>query len=117
MQSLTELVQTILANEVEEVEDIFADAPGFLFTDDIRVEHGDPGSTVIYKSKKFGNIELKTADPTGEDERRLFSHYLWNAGVLMAERVSGERMINSEEVQRWRVEGETVLELGAGMIN
>jgi len=87
---------------------------GVLFSDDYRVEHGDPGSTVIYTSKKFGEIELKTADPDSEDDRRLFSHYLWNAGLLMAERVSGERVADDQERQRWDVRGHSVLELGAG---
>ena len=115
MQSLTELVRTIPASEDEEPEDIFACAPGFLFTDDLRVEHGDPGSTIIHQSKRFGSLELDTADPFNEDERQLFSHYLWNAGVLMAERVSGQRIVDDLERQKWDVRGERVLELGAGV--
>lgn len=78
-----------------------------IFTDDLRNQHGDPGSSVIYKSKRYGDIELGLTDPAGEDSRKLFSHYLWNAGVQMAEYVGEER-------GRWSVEGKTVLELGAG---
>ena len=115
MQSLTELIRIEIPPDAEESpEDIFACAPGLIFTDDLRNQHGDPGSTIIYKSKKYGEIELQVADPSGETERRLFSHYLWNAGVLMAERISGERLIDDIERQRWSVKGETVIELGAG---
>jgi len=141
MQGLTDLIRTIPLGDADEPEDIFASAPGvyppasshlvldashvqrqpfadpcagILFTDDYRVEHGDPGSTVIYTSKRFGEVELKTADPDSEDDRRLFSHYLWNAGLLMAERVSGQRLADDQERQRWDVQGQSILELGAG---
>lgn len=105
--SLSDLVHLLPPSTSEDPEDIFASAPGLIFTDDLRNSHGSPDSALIYKSSTFGDIELRTADPQGEEERRLFSHYLWNAGVLLAERVGagdGE----------WRVKGERVLELGAG---
>lgn len=90
-----------------QVEDIFSSALGLIFTDDLRNQHGDPGSSVIYKSQSYGDIELRLTDPAGEDSRNLFSQYLWNAGVQMAEYVGEER-------GKWSVEGEKVLELGAG---
>lgn len=114
MLSLTELIRTELATEEETPEDFFASAPGFLFTDDLRNSHGDSDATIYYKSRQFGEIELRTADPTQEEERRLFSHYLWNAGVLMSERISGERLLSDAERTQWSVRGQTVLELGAG---
>lgn len=89
------------------VEDIFSSALGLIFTDDLRNQHGDPGSSVIYKSKSYGDMELRLSDPAGEDSRKLFSQYLWNAGVQMAEYVGEER-------GKWSAEGEKVLELGAG---
>ncbi|CAC9888153.1 unnamed protein product [Aureobasidium pullulans] len=115
MIGLTELIREIPATEEDTPEDIFASAPGFLFTDDLRNQHGDPGSIIVYKSQRFGDIELTTADPNGEEERTLFSHYLWNAGILMAERVSGQRLLNEQEEKQWAVEGHNVLELGAGV--
>lgn len=116
MQPLTDLISQTYPTTSDTLspEDIFASAPGVLFTDDSRNQHGDPGSLIIYKSVRYGEIELATADPNGEEERRLFSHYLWNAGVLMAERLSGMRMRDAEEVSRWSVQGKRVLELGAG---
>jgi len=114
MRSLTELIREIPATEEDSPEDIFASAPGFLFTDDLRNQHGDPGSIIVYKSERFREISLTAADPNGEEERTLFSHYLWNAGILMAERVSGQRLLNHKEEKQWSVEGHNVLELGAG---
>lgn len=107
MPSLTDLVHVIPPDKDDDPEDIFASAPGFLFTDDLRNIHGDPESTVVYLSKRFGPIELRTADPNDEVERRLFSHYVWNASIKLAELIS-------EKDSRWSVEEETVLELGAG---
>lgn len=63
---------------------------------------------IVYKSPRFSNIELRTADPEGEAERQLFSHYLWNAGIHLA------NLISNEADLRWSVQDEKVLELGAG---
>lgn len=110
MSTLTDLIRIIPPDIDETPEDIFASAPGLIFTDDLRTLHGDPGSTIVYMSKRFGDIELKTADPEGDEERRLFSHYLWNAGIKLAELISDDEA----EDGKWRVKGERVLELGAG---
>ncbi|KAF2092042.1 hypothetical protein K490DRAFT_32985 [Saccharata proteae CBS 121410] len=83
-------------------EDIFAASLGTLFTDDLRNQHGDPGALITYRSRAHGAVELGTADPADETERTKFAHYLWNAGVLMAELMGGAR-------------GQRVLELGAGV--
>ena len=108
MLSLTDRIQIIPPDVDEEPEDIFAAAPGLIFTDDLRNQHGDPGSTIVYKSLRFGDIELRTADPDGECERQLFSHYLWNAGIKLAE------LISQQDDACWDVAGERVMELGAG---
>ncbi|KAK3674644.1 hypothetical protein LTR78_005366 [Recurvomyces mirabilis] len=121
MPSLTELIQVIAPDREEEPEDIFASAPGLIFPDDLLNHHGDAESTIVYKSRRFGDIELTVADPQGEDERQLFSHYLWNAGVKMAELVSGADDAGEAEGEeggkgrKWSVKGQTVLELGAGV--
>lgn len=107
MPSLIDLVRVIPPDREDDPEDIFASAPGLIFTDDLRNIHGDPESIVVYTSKRFGPIELRTADPEGERERRLFSHYVWNASIKLAELISTE--------SDWSVDGETVLELGAGV--
>ncbi|KAF2817613.1 uncharacterized protein BDZ99DRAFT_374934 [Mytilinidion resinicola] len=129
---------------VPEPEDYLFSALGTLFPDDCQNMHGvGPDTVILYKNRRFGELELTVADPSGEEERRKFAHYLWNAGVLMGELVGGrkgdndgdgtdsgveevneddiagwgtERWWASEEEEKlWRVKGETVLELGAGV--
>ncbi|EME87717.1 uncharacterized protein MYCFIDRAFT_75560 [Pseudocercospora fijiensis CIRAD86] len=100
----------IAPDDDEEPEDIFASAPGLIFPDDTRDMHGDDRSVLVYKSQRFGDIELRTANPEQEADRQLFAHYLWNAGIKMAE------LISNEPDARWTVKGERVLELGAGGI-
>lgn len=119
--------------------DIFSSALGTLFPDDTRNQHGDPGATVIYtpsSPRKVGGIEqikLSVPDPAKDEERKLFAHYLWNAGVWLAEQVAADGIGTDEHVNAgygsknggavdessealadWSVKGETVLELGAG---
>ncbi|PPJ53912.1 hypothetical protein CBER1_04633 [Cercospora berteroae] len=107
--SLTDLIQVIPPdNEDEEAEDIFAFAAGLIFTDDVRNFHGDDRSLLVYKSTRFGDIELRAADPVQEDDRKLFAQCLWNAGIKMAE------MISQESDECWCVKRKRVLELGAG---
>jgi len=110
--SLSYLVKVIAPDRDDEPEDIFASAPGFLFTDDLTNSHGAPESVIQYKNKRFGDIELQTADPEGEQERTLFSHYLWNAGLKLGELISHAEQ---QKDRRWNVEGERVMELGAGV--
>lgn len=124
-------------------EDIFGSTLGSIFTDDLQNQHGDDADTVIiYKSAKFGDLEFRTADVNGEEQRRKFAHYLWNAGVLMGEVVGGRAEEKAEQAEdeaiagddedegwkngewwmsrddegRWSVQGEAVLELGAGAL-
>jgi len=114
MQNLTLLIDYVYNQEDETPEDIFASAPGVIFTDDLRNLHGDPDTELIYRSGLYGPIKLRTADPQQLQDRLLFAHHLWNAGILMAERISGLRMLDPAEVSKWTVKGESVIELGAG---
>ncbi|MCJ1387740.1 hypothetical protein MMC18_000583 [Xylographa bjoerkii] len=114
---LSSLVRLPVSDEPASIEDIFSSALGTIFTDDLLNQHGDPGSSVIYKSKAFGDLELELVDPEGEDARKLFAQYLWNSGVLMAELIGGGTEDGQAMKARggsWSVKGETVMELGAG---
>jgi nicotinamide N-methyltransferase len=93
--------------ESNDPEDILSSSLGVIFPDDITNQHGDRENSVIYLSPTFGSISLSLADPQGDDNRRLFSHFLWNAGLQLAEFIE-------EDDTRWVVKGEKVLELGAG---
>jgi EEF1A N-terminal glycine/lysine methyltransferase len=110
-------LQTMLTDKIRlsgpesnDPEDILSSSLGVIFPDDITNQHGDASNSVIYLSPAFGPITLTLADPQGEDSRKLFSHFLWNAGLQLAE------FIEEGDVQGrdWSVEGDTVLELGAG---
>jgi EEF1A N-terminal glycine/lysine methyltransferase len=96
--------------ESNDPEDILSSSLAVIFPDDITNQHGDRDNGVIYLSPSFGPLHLALADPQGEDSRKLFSHFLWNAGVQLAE------FIEEGDAQRrdWGVEGVNVLELGAG---
>ena len=77
-------------------------------------------------------LAFGVADPAAAAERAVFAHWVWNAGALLAELVGGpagadERgwgarrfadgrawWVGADEMARWSVEGEDVLELGAG---
>jgi nicotinamide N-methyltransferase len=88
-------------------EDILSSSLGVIFPDDITNQHGDRENSVIYLSPTFSSITLTLADPKGDDNRRLFSHFLWNAGLQVAEFIE-------ESPTEWSVKNEKVLELGAG---
>ncbi|KAF2635751.1 hypothetical protein P280DRAFT_411060 [Massarina eburnea CBS 473.64] len=90
-------------------EDIFSSTLGGIFTDDLQNQHGSDAETkILYTptNTRYPVIELAAADVDGEEQRRKFAHYLWNAGVLAGELV---------EESKWKVQGEKVLELGAGV--
>ena len=111
---LTFLVRTAQV-PVEQPEDVYSNAVGLLFPDNIRTFHGNPGSCVTYLSKRFGDIKLRLADPLKQEDRTLFAHFIWNSGIQMAEFISqASDEAKDEKDERWNVEGETVLELGAG---
>lgn len=99
-QLLTDLIQILpqsSSEEEETPEDIFSSAPGLIFPDYLRNHHGEAGDLIIYKYTTFGGIELSVADPHGETSRWLFGHYLWNAGILLADRLSGQRSLDDRE--------------------
>ncbi|RFU33231.1 hypothetical protein B7463_g3117, partial [Scytalidium lignicola] len=120
--------------ESTEPEDYLSSSLAVIFPDDIPNQHGDRDSGVIYSSTRFGDVELSLADPEGEDSRKLFSHFLWNAGVQTAlflegdyEEEEGDSDGNRHENSArppflskdfpepvWDVMGLDVLELGAG---
>ncbi|KAL9108613.1 MAG: hypothetical protein Q9187_008270 [Circinaria calcarea] len=115
---LTSLVQLPLSSGSASIEDIFSSSLELIFTDDLRTLHGDPGSTIIYKSRAFGDLELSLVDPVGEDDRRLFAQYLWNSAVQIGEFIGNALAEDGNPTSirgtTWSVRGEKVLELGAG---
>jgi len=97
-------------------EENFENAVGLLFPDNVRTFHGDPGSHITYLSKRFGDLELRLFEPYDQDEHVLFAHHIWNSGIQMSEFIgqANDPMKEAHD-DRWNVEGEKVLELGAGV--
>ena len=88
---LTSLIKPQPKNPIESPEEILDSTALTLFYPDAqRTFHGNPGSSVLYASKRYGDITLRLVDPEGRDERWLFAHHLWNSSVLLAELISDE---------------------------
>lgn len=117
-----------------EAEDIFSSALTTIFTDDAVNSWGSPGSSISYRSPRFGNLELRVPiHPDEEAGRKLFAHYLWNAGVVAADAIetasSDDPVVPDQtngddeeayvpgdwEKQYWDVRDKRILEIGAGM--
>lgn len=116
-----------------EPEDFFHSAITTIFTDDAVNSHGTPGSSVTYRSPRFGDIFLRIpAHPDVEDGRKLFAHYLWNAGVVAADAIESASSESEDQENgtkekpeansvQWTdkhfdVRKKRVLELGAGTL-
>lgn len=84
---------------------------------------------MIYHSPRYGEIKLGIPQhPDVEEGRKLFAHYLWNAGVLAADAIEnascnnvGDPTSSGQEDAGmiwdrtyWDMKGKDVLELGAG---
>ncbi|RAL00650.1 putative nicotinamide N-methyltransferase [Aspergillus ibericus CBS 121593] len=122
------------ADPDEDSEDLFAAFLPHLFPDDAPSFHGDPGQHLLYSSPRYGDLEIMVPSYPDQSERRsdnpvnqveegrkLFAHFLWSAGMVVAEGVEKADMLESsgqlsgtDDVAMWRVKGENVLELGAG---
>lgn len=76
-----------------EPEDLFAASLGVIFPDDVTNQHGDTGSSLVYNSPRLPKtLLIDLADPVGSEERRLFSHHLWNSSLLLAELVERDTL-------------------------
>ncbi|KAK7749821.1 hypothetical protein SLS53_000401 [Cytospora paraplurivora] len=72
----------------EDPEDYFGSSLGVIFPDDVMNQHGDADSSILYQSPHLPRpLHITLATPDGDDTRRLFSHYLWNSSLLLAELV------------------------------
>lgn len=104
-------------------EDYLGTALGIIFTDDVENQHGgDTEHPLSYASPHLPRpLLIELADPERKDDRRLFSHFLWNASLLLAELVEADSLgVPLEQPRRataevsFDVRGLATLELGAG---
>ncbi|ESZ98009.1 hypothetical protein SBOR_1622 [Sclerotinia borealis F-4128] len=108
---LTEKIR--LEPEFTEPEDYLQSTLSTLYPDDIQNQHGGNDQHIVYTSPTLGEITLELYRPAGEKGRLLFAHYLWNAGLQLAEFFEeGDGRRGGRE--RWEVTGERVLEVGSG---
>lgn len=126
----------------EDPEDLFASFIQIphLFPDDVPHIHGDPGQQLIYSSPLYGDLRImvpsypgqsedKSKETIGvspvdgatarlEEERKLHAHFLWSAGMVVAEGIEyadSQSKSGDGDLEMWKVRGEKVLELGAGL--
>ncbi|KAM0814371.1 putative Nicotinamide N-methyltransferase [Seiridium cardinale] len=120
------------AVESEDPEDFLGQSLGVVFPDDILTQHGDASNALRYTSPHFPKqLHIRLADPDSEDERRLFSHYLWNASLMLAEFIEAGSLgiqlpkplgcggrpsviDNRQPEKMFDIRGLSTIELGAG---
>ena len=106
----------------ESPEDFLSGCQGIIFPGDITDQHGDADHQVVYASPHLRSLlHFELAAPTHEDDRKLFSHYLWNASLQLAEFIEagslGLNTLKTEfgpSISHFAVQGFTTIELGAG---
>jgi predicted nicotinamide N-methyase len=75
-------------------EDHFASSLGVIFPDDVTNQHSsDDTNVLLYTSPHLPSpLSLRLARVHEEADRYLFSHYLWNAALLLAELVEADTL-------------------------
>ncbi|KAK4104800.1 hypothetical protein N658DRAFT_504353 [Parathielavia hyrcaniae] len=119
MTALTSRLST--GKAADDPEDYFAASLGVIFPGDVSNLHGDAEHGLLYTSPYLPRaVPLALAEVKSEDDRRLFSHYLWNASLLLAELIEvGTLGVTTSEqggppVEAFNVAGLETIELGAG---
>ncbi|PIG85573.1 hypothetical protein AARAC_007345 [Aspergillus arachidicola] len=122
----------------ESPEDVFGAFRSQLFPETTPPpQPGGPGQELLYGTR-WGDLKIMVPTyPSLDDEhsdknatdqanqvnegRKLFAHYIWNAAIVVAEGVEDTYYSRTETQPEkakshglWHVEGESVLELGAG---
>ncbi|KAH6603315.1 nicotinamide n-methyltransferase [Trichoderma cornu-damae] len=120
MATLTSRI-TLKGDEPAGPEDYLSTSLGVIFPDDVTNQHGDAEHSLIYASPRLPRpLLIELADPEGETDRRLFSHYLWNASLLLAELIERDSLPPATEAAglgaglSFDARGLDTLELGAG---
>ncbi|KAK4082174.1 uncharacterized protein Triagg1_1986 [Trichoderma aggressivum f. europaeum] len=124
MATLTARI-SLKGDEPDGPEDYLSTSLGVIFPDDIVNQHGDAEHSLLYASPKLPKtLQIELAEPERETDRRLFSHYLWNASLLLAEFIERDSLETDEEEERqdrglggdvsFDTRGLHTLELGAG---
>jgi len=107
-------------------EDFLSASLGVIFPDDVTNQHGDPEHGLLYTSPHLPKpLRIGLSDPVGED-RELFSHYLWNSSLQLAELIEAgtlklDSSVNASQTttiglpaSAFDVKALSTIELGAG---
>ncbi|KAK3685678.1 hypothetical protein B0T22DRAFT_381963 [Podospora appendiculata] len=109
----------------EDPEDYLCASLGVIFPDDVTNQHGDSEHGLTYTSPHLPKpLTLSLADPSGAAERELFSHYLWNSSLMLAELIeAGTLKLDTPETgaspiappaSDFDITGLSTIEFGAG---
>lgn len=109
-------------------EDFLSTSLGVIFPDDVTNQHGDDEHSLIYASPYLPKpLHIELTEPVGDTERRLFSHYLWNSSLLLAELIERDTLgvLDADRDDSTKgttlgsgvsfdIRGKSIMELGAG---
>lgn len=124
--SLTSRISLKGIESTDSPEDVFSASLGVIFPDDVTNQHGDDENSLVYTSPHLPKpLYIELANPTGETDRELFSHYLWNSSLLLAELIEADTLGLAKDARdakaqsfskrvSFNVRGLKTLELGAG---
>ncbi|KAK4227060.1 hypothetical protein QBC38DRAFT_478565 [Podospora fimiseda] len=108
---------TLTGPDTSDPEDFLSSSLGIIFPDDITNQHGDADHGLLYTSPHLPNpLQFNLAKVSAEKDRHLFSHYLWNSSLLLAELIEASTLnLNPpSEKSSFDVTGLATIELGAG---
>ncbi|KAI8278709.1 Protein N-terminal and lysine N-methyltransferase EFM7 [Colletotrichum sp. SAR11_240] len=113
---------SLVGPPAESPEDFLISSLGVIFPDDVTNQHGDADHGIEYASPHLRKpLRFDLAEPSADDDRKLFSHYLWNASLQLGEFVeAGTLGLDTVEidlgppVSHFNVRGLTTIEFGAG---
>lgn len=117
-------------------EDLFAGSLGVIFTDDVTNQHGDAFTSLHYTSPHLSKpLRIELSDPKVAEDRSLFSHFLWNASLMLADLIeagtlglkagddttgagAGTTEVGKEvkvpDLKEFDIKGKSTIEMGAG---
>ncbi|KAK2736100.1 Protein N-methyltransferase NNT1-like protein 1 [Colletotrichum kahawae] len=113
---------SLVGPPAESPEDFLISSLGVIFPDDVTNQHGDADHGIEYASPHLRKpLRFDLAEPSADDDRKLFSHYLWNASLQLGEFVeAGTLGLDAVKihlgppVSHFNVRGLTTIEFGAG---
>ncbi|KAI6783207.1 uncharacterized protein J7T54_000709 [Emericellopsis cladophorae] len=78
-------------------EDILAHSLGGIFPDDVTCQNSSEGNLLYTSPHLPHDLEFSFTEPDKWEERKLSSHYLWDASLLLAELTEEEEVGDEEE--------------------